>query len=180
MHNFLELTEDQWITTLKTEEISSETLTCFASHIPDKAWSILATHQKLSENFILDFYYKFDMPHLIKHQRILEATVRNNLSIFLDHMWHVCRYQYLTEKFILDHKSQVNWRQIYLNQKHLSISFVRRTFKHYPRNEYIYNQTDVFNLDLYLKDSAAVNRIVLKHNERVKLISSVSRSISRS
>ena len=178
IENFFNLTEEQWKHKVKTEEIDIETLTCLASHIPDKIWNYLAIYQKLTAQFILDFYFKFNIPVLLTNQVIHQKTIQDNLWLFQDHMWHICRYQYLSEDFIIDHKDIVNWRQIFLHQKHLKPSFISKNFKYFPRHEYIYEPTDVFNQEIYFTNINLIKALVFKHNKRIKKLNSIITSRS--
>lgn len=171
------LSDQEWIHLIKTQEIQMDTLTCFASHIPDKAWNRLAVYQKLTEKFILDFHYKFDIPTLLTGQVIHEKTIRENLDIFQDHMWHACRYQYLTEEFIQDHDKIVNWKQLFLHQKHLSLSFILKHFsKRFPRREFIYDPLDVFHMETYYQHPGPIGRIVKIHNNKIRKVTAAGKA----
>ena len=175
------LSDQDWILKIKTQEIPLQILECFASQVPDKAWSYLAVYQKLTEKFILDFHYKFDIPILLTSQVVHEKTIRENMNIFQDHLWHACRYQYLSEAFIADHLTQVDWTQLFLHQKHLSISFIIRNFKYFPRTEFINDILDFFHMEIYYKNKSQLNKIVDDHNSRIRKVSAAGRfrSISK-
>ena len=169
MENYLTMTETEWIHKIQTEELSMDTLSCFASHIPDKAWDYLVLHQKLTEKFILDFHYKFNFILLIKKQIIHEKTIEENLHLFKDHMWSVCRYQFLSESFMSNNKNIINWGQVFLNQDHISFRFIQQHFDLLPKNKTLLNPADVFSLNLRIKYKEQINKIVNKRNEKFKL-----------
>jgi hypothetical protein len=179
IEEIINMSDQDWINKIKTQEFSMETLGCWASHIPDKAWNYLAIYQKLTSDFILDFDYKFDIAILLTSQVIHEKTIRDNLWLFQDYMWHACRYQYLSEAFITDHLKLVDLKQLYLHQDHLSLSFIIRTFKYFPRDEFIYEIKDIFHNEIYQKHGEQLNKIVTAHNARIRKVSARSRIRSR-
>ena len=172
------LSDQQWIDKIKTQEILITDLCRYASHIPDKAWNYLAIYQKLTEKFILDYSYQFDLDVLLINQVVHEKTIRNNLDIFKNHMWHICRYQYVTESFLNDHSDIVNWKQVFLHQKHLSIGFILKNFKRFPRDEYIYSITDVFHKETYFKHDYVLGKIIADHNNKIRKVRAAGRSRS--
>lgn len=164
----LNLSEEDWKHKIQTEEIPMETLSCFASHIPEGAWQLLAIHQKLTAQFILDFHFYLSLPVLLTNQVIHEKTIRENLWLFQDHMWYVCRYQYLSQEFLIDHRDIVNWKQIFLHQKHLKISFIIKNFNRFPRHEFIYDPLNAFSPEVYHPNAELIKKMIFTHNSRIK------------
>jgi hypothetical protein len=176
-NDFLSYTEKTWIEIIKTQELSLEELSCFASHLPDTAWNMLTKYQNLNSKFILDFHFKLNMPDVIQHQRIHQSTIEQNLWLFKQYMWNVCRHQYLSEEFLIQHQDIVNWKQIYLKNHDLSNWLLQKTFtEFFPRDEYIYSTKDVFHqyMHIDLQKKKMIDKLVLKHNQKINKLKSIS------
>ena len=147
-------------------------LTQYAPYIPDNTWTQIAEHQKLTEEFIVDFHYFLPIRVLLKHQKVHQSTIENNIYIFADYMWHVCRYQYLTMKFMDDHKDIIHWPNAFKFQTHISQSFI---IKHFDRisDGYIYNINNLFSHKVLHKHRNIIEPRIEKHNEKIRIISSV-------
>ncbi len=164
------LTEDQWKHKVKTEELNIDHLFICASHIPNKIWNYLGIYQKLTSKFIIDFHEFLHIDTLLTSQIIHEKTIDENMDIFRKYMWHACRYQYLSEEFILKHKNIVDWEQTFLHQKHLSLNFILKNFKHFNKSKKIFNPLDVFSKEVYYRYNISIDNLILKHNDRANKI----------
>ena len=168
--DIVNFTEAEWETMIKTTEMSLEFLTEHAPYIPDNTWTQIAKHQKLTEEFIIDFHYFLPISTLVSNQKVHQNVIEKNLEIFSKYMWHVCRYQYLTEQFMIKHMDIVHWKNIFKFQKHISISFIKNYFHKIPE-EYIYNNGDFFSISVLKKHGNLIDNLVEKHNDKIRVLS---------
>ena len=169
------LTEDQWKHKIKTEELNIDHLFICASHIPNKIWNYLGIYQKLTSKFIIDFHEFLHIDTLLTAQRIHEKTIDENIDIFLRYMWHVCRYQHLSEGFLSKHKDIIDWKQTFLHQKHLSLHFILENFKNFPKHEKIYDTLDVFSKEVCHRYNLSIDNLIEKHNRRANKLVALKR-----
>ncbi len=86
-------------------------------------------------------------------------------------MWHICRYQYLTEEFMNQHADIMHWKNAFKFQEHISMSFILKNFGKVP-NEFIYNNADMFSYSVLNKHGSMIDNLVEKHNEKMRTLSS--------
>lgn len=103
-------------------------------------WNLLCQMKKLSNNFINEFYNKFDINNLIKNQEVEEYLIRNNLPKInlniliknqkipndillniinkgnLDYIDEISKYQNLDKEFIKENYKKLNIFEIYNNK----------------------------------------------------------------
>jgi hypothetical protein len=173
--DILKLSTQQWVDMIKTQELSEDFLFFYASHIPDSCWNRLATYQKLTEKFIIDFNYKLDISILLTSQVVHEKTIRENMQIFQEYLWHACRYQYLSEEFINEFQDQLHWGQLFLNQDHLSISFISKNISRFPK-EYIYDPLDIFHKSILEYNKKLILNFVQDHNKKIRTVEGTIRT----
>ncbi len=86
-------------------------------------WSIVTGKHKFSEEILLQFKDKIDWKQACISQKLSMEFIDNNFNMLKPYLYEVCKYQKLTEKFIRNHKNELDWNTISEYQK-LSERFI--------------------------------------------------------
>jgi len=116
------------IESLKTKYFSPKELEKITPIFNGEIWNLVAEYQSLSPKFISTFIDEIPIDILVKSQRVHESTIEKNIDKFKDHMFNVCKHQYLSEKFIVKNKNHVHWINVFKYQNHLSLKFIKKYF----------------------------------------------------
>ena len=86
-------------------------------------WSIVTGKHKFSEEILLQFKDKIDWKQACISQKLSMEFIDNNFNMFKPYLYEVCKYQKLTERFMRNHKNELDWNTISEYQK-LSEKFI--------------------------------------------------------
>jgi len=162
-----------WQNHFRTHEVDEDVIEMYACQFNDLTWEIICEFQKLSGKFIKLFKYDIPIRHLLKHQKVHQNIIEEEIQFFQDHMYHICRYQYLSEDFILRHHKIMNWANVFRYQNHLSIIFIKRNFSRYFGRDISLDATryhQYFSNAVSLRWNKRLAQIVRNHNKKLSII----------
>lgn len=81
------------------------------------SWNTITGWQKLSEEFMEEFFNKFTVESILKHQKVSEKILRKHAHTFSKEEWFlVSSKQKLSEKFVLDYEHKMDWFILFASQ----------------------------------------------------------------
>lgn len=170
-----------WEKIIRTHEIPEKILEEYACQYDEYLWRLICQYQKLSSKFILEFKYEIPMMYLLSLQVVHQNVIERDIEFFKDHMYHICKHQYLSEEFILKYKDIVSWESIFRYQRDLSFIFIKRTFSRYfGKQEYLDSNrvSQYFSNEIYMRYSRKLGRILAQHNQKVSTIRDAKRTLT--
>lgn len=94
-------------------------------------WNLLSKNYVFSTNMMRMFQHRIYWPVVLKRQKLHESLLREMAPNFDNDSWAIIsRYQVLSESFISDFASKVDWEYIILYQS-VTGRFLRDYYKYY-------------------------------------------------